>query len=74
MNESFSVAYDLEYTDEEREFLKNKNALMGAAFCHQCEGCLDTCPKNVDIPTLMRTSMYLVQYANLSEARHALDY
>ena len=73
MNESFSVAYGLDYNDDEIKFLKDKNALMGAAFCRQCKGCLASCPKNVDIPTLMRTSMYLVQYSNLSEARYALD-
>jgi predicted aldo/keto reductase-like oxidoreductase len=73
MNESFSVAYGLDYTNDEIKFLKDKNALMGAAFCRQCQGCVASCPKNVDIPTLMRTSMYLVQYTNLSEARRALD-
>jgi predicted aldo/keto reductase-like oxidoreductase len=73
MNENFSVAYSLDYTDDEIKFLKDKNALMGAAFCRQCSGCLASCPKNVDIPTLMRTGMYLVQYSNLSEARSALN-
>jgi uncharacterized protein len=73
MKEDFSVASDLEYTDEEKQFLKNKNVLFGAAFCRQCDGCLASCSKGVDIPSLMRTSMYLVQYANLYEARSTFN-
>ena len=73
MKENFSVASDLEYTDDEKQFLKDKNVLLGAAFCRQCEKCLASCPNGVDIPSLMRTSMYLVQYSNLSEARNTID-
>jgi len=73
MTEDFSVAYNLEYTEEEIEFLKDKNVLYGAAFCRQCEKCLSYCPNKVDIPSLMRTSMYLMQYSNIYEAKNTLN-
>jgi uncharacterized protein len=73
MKEDFSVAFDLEYSEEEKQFLKDKNVLLGAAFCRQCEKCLASCPKGVDIPSLMRTSMYLVQYSNIYEARSTFN-
>lgn len=72
MTEDFSVAFNLDYSEEEIQFLKDKNVLLGAAFCRQCEKCLATCPKNVDIPNLMRTCMYLIQYSNIYEAKNTI--
>ena len=43
-----------------------------AQFCQQCGECRADCPKGVDIPTLMRSHMYAVQYANLDLARSTL--
>lgn len=64
MEENFSVAYNLDYTDEERKFLEDNELDKKLAFCMQCGKCLPMCPKNVDIPTLMRVSMYASQYHN----------
>lgn len=69
MNENFSVAYDLEYTPGEKQFLKERKVDIGQNFCKQCENCLGTCPKGVDIPTLMRVHMYAAQYSNFYQAR-----
>ncbi len=73
LNEDFSVAYDLEYTPEEKEFLKDNNAVLSIGFCRQCRKCLASCPNNADIPTLMRTHMYTAQYGDLRYARATYD-
>jgi uncharacterized protein len=73
MKEDFSVAYSLEYTPEEKKFLATKNLVAAIQFCQQCGECRGTCPKGVDIPTLMRTHMYAARYGNFSHARYTLD-
>jgi predicted aldo/keto reductase-like oxidoreductase len=73
MEEDFSVAYDLEYTPEEKRFLKDRVVKLSLGYCRQCQQCLSTCPKGVDIPTLMRTHMYAACYTNFYQARDTLD-
>jgi len=73
MSENFSAAYDLEYTDDEKKFLQDKNVRIGMQFCRQCRKCLDTCPNGVDIPGLMRTHMYAKGYTNFDQARFTID-
>ena len=65
LNEDFSVAYDLGYTPEEKRFLNDENILHSIAFCQQCQRCIPSCPRGVNIPELMRTHMYAFQYRNL---------
>jgi predicted aldo/keto reductase-like oxidoreductase len=69
----WSVASDLSYTEEERSFLAERDLQGLIQFCQQCKECLPTCPKGVDIPTLMRTHMYAAQYSNFTHARMTLD-
>jgi len=73
MEEDFSVAYDLEYTDEEKKFLEDRGVKYSMGVCLQCDSCIPTCPKSVDIPTLMRTHMYATCYTNFYLAREALN-
>jgi predicted aldo/keto reductase-like oxidoreductase len=73
MKEDFSVASNLELTPEEASYLADKNIRAAVGFCQQCDGCLETCPNGVEIPTLMRTHMYAAQYANFHQARTALE-
>jgi len=73
MEEDFSVAYDLEYTDEEKKFIEDRGIKYSIGICLQCNSCLPTCSKGVDIPTLMRTHMYATCYTNFYQAREALD-
>jgi predicted aldo/keto reductase-like oxidoreductase len=73
MEEDFSVAYDLEYTDEEKKFIEDKGVKYSMGVCLHCDRCLPTCPKGVDIPTLMRTHMYATCYTNFYQAREAFD-
>ena len=73
MEEDFSVAYELEYTPEEKQFLEDRGIQLALAYCHQCKRCIPTCPHQVDIPTLMRIHMYASCYSNFYQARDALD-
>jgi predicted aldo/keto reductase-like oxidoreductase len=73
MKEDFSVAYGLEYTEEEKRFLAEKNLRAEVQFCQQCGRCAATCVRGVDIPSLMRTHMYAARYGNFSHARATLD-
>ena len=73
MAEDFSVARGLELTEEERAFLESKDIRQALGFCQQCYQCVSTCPQRADVPTLMRSHMYAVQYGNLYAARAALE-
>jgi len=72
LEQDFSVIRNLAYTDAEKNFLANRAFVAQAEFCQQCGQCREDCPKQVDIPALMRSHMYAVQYHNVSMARHLL--
>jgi len=67
------VVYDLEYTAKEKEFLSQRGLNMALAYCRQCQSCTSSCPRGVDIPTLMRVHMYMACYNNFSLARQTYD-
>ena len=73
VDQNFSVASNLEYTDDEKSFLADRTFSAQAQFCRQCAQCLGDCPRGADIPTLMRSHMYAVQYANRELARSTLS-
>ena len=72
LEQDFTVVPNLAYTDAEKKFLADKTFTAQAEFCQQCGRCSQDCPKRVDIPALMRSHMYAVQYRNVSMARHRL--
>jgi len=72
LEQDFSVARNLAYTREEEKFLADKAFPAAAEFCQQCGECSKDCPKQVDIPVLMRSHMYAVQYGNVGMAREML--
>ena len=72
LEQNFSVASSLAYTTEEQEFLSDKKAVASAQFCVQCEQCRADCPLGVNIPQLMRSHMYAVQYANYELAAETI--
>jgi len=72
LDQDFAVVRNLAYTEDEKRFLADKSFVASAEFCHQCGECRDDCPKQVDIPTLMRSHMYAVQYSNTEMARLTL--
>ncbi len=73
VDQNFSVASNLEYTEEEKSFLAERTFSTQAQFCRQCAQCLGDCPRGADIPTLMRSHMYAVQYSNRELARLTLS-
>lgn len=68
LDENFSVASDMAYSPEEKDFLDKAEVKLAQSFCVQCDQCKQSCPKKVDIPTLMRTYMYAYQYQNMEHA------
>jgi aryl-alcohol dehydrogenase-like predicted oxidoreductase len=70
--QDFSVARNLSYSAEEKEFLANESFRAGAEFCQQCGDCREQCPRHVDVPSLMRTHMYAAQYRNAGLARDTI--
>jgi len=73
LNEDWPVAFDLEYTEEEKNLLKDNNIKLSLGFCRQCRQCLASCPNSTEIPTLMRTHMYAAQYGDFWLARDTYD-
>ena len=59
----------LEYTKDEKSFLSDGASVADAEFCQQCGQCREDCPKKADIPTLMRSHLYALQYRNVALAR-----
>ena len=74
MEEDFSVAYDLNFTEAEKQFLEDRDVKLSlSAVCQRCGYCIGTCPQSVDIPNLMRTHMYAACYSNFFQARDTLE-
>jgi aryl-alcohol dehydrogenase-like predicted oxidoreductase len=73
LEQNFTVASNLEYTDSEKAFLGERTFSARAQFCRQCAQCLGDCPRGVDIPALMRSHMYARQYSNLELTRLTLS-
>jgi len=67
-----SVMEDLALNDQEKADLK-LSSLESGAFCQNCRDCVLQCPTKVEVPTLMRASMYSEDYGNLSEAEWTLN-
>ena len=72
MEEDFSVARDLEYTEEEKRFLNDRGVQLSLGYCRQCDACTGTCPSEVRIASLMRAHLYTTCYTNFHQAKDAL--
>ncbi len=72
LEQNFAVASNLTLTPAERDFVGDKKTVAEAQFCRQCGGCRGDCPLGVDIPVLMRSQMYAVQYSNRQLASQTL--
>jgi len=67
------VAFNLDFTPEESQFLSDPGVKLGMAHvCRQCGGCAGSCPAGADVPALVRAHMYAADYGNFSEMRRAL--
>lgn len=72
LEENAKVMQDITLTDQEKNDLVASNATPGL-LCSGCKKCLEECPKNVDIPYLMRAYMYAYGYANPAMAKDLLN-
>jgi ferredoxin len=73
MDLDFGVMRDLSLSEEEKRDLKLSSMLVGPLYCQQCRSCVSSCPRMVEIPTLMRAYMYAEGYGNLPQAELTLD-
>lgn len=75
MEEDLAVMEDISLTVEEKKALQlGEKTGMNGLYCSQCEVCLSQCPKDLDIPTFMRSYMYAHGYRNLRAAKEALAF
>jgi hypothetical protein len=73
MRESLSVMEDLTLTSEERQDLGLGQALgLSGFYCQQCGKCLEQCREGLNVPALMRASMYAFGHQNPQKALAAL--
>lgn len=73
MREDLSVMEDLALTPQERRDLKLGEELgLSGMYCQQCSHCRPQCPAGLDIPTLMRASMYAFGHRQPAKARAML--
>lgn len=73
LDENFRIAYNLEYTEEEKLFLTNRNVILGMqSVCKQCKSCINTCPKRAYIPDLIRAHMYAANYTDFDLSKQTL--
>jgi predicted aldo/keto reductase-like oxidoreductase len=64
---NMTVVTDITLTEEEKKDLK-LGPEKGGLYCQQCNECLAQCPRELPIPSLMRSYMYAYGYRNLGEA------
>lgn len=64
---NMQVMKDVALTAEEKADLRLDSSEPGL-YCQGCNECLSQCPKDLPIPSLMRSYMYAYGYRNLGEA------
>jgi predicted aldo/keto reductase-like oxidoreductase len=72
MDSNFSIMANLDLSEGEERELKLASLLPGTYFCQSCRECIPTCPEQVEIPTLMRASMYAEAYGNTVQAEETI--
>ncbi|MBT8248520.1 MAG: aldo/keto reductase [Acidimicrobiia bacterium] len=72
MDSNFSIMADPELSEGEERELKLASLLPGTYFCQSCRECIPSCPEQVEIPTLMRASMYAEAYGNTIQAAETI--
>lgn len=48
-------------------------SIQNPLYCQNCRSCISSCPKEVEIPSLMRAYMYAEGYGNLLQAERAAE-
>jgi hypothetical protein len=69
LEQNLAIAADITLTAEEKADLKlGETKGYAGLYCQGCETCLPQCPKDLPIPSLMRSYMYAYGYQNLGAA------
>lgn len=66
---NMGVMSDLALTEKEQRDLQLAASMRGTLYCQNCRSCVPTCPRDVEIPKLMRSYMYAKGYGNYVQAR-----
>ena len=69
MDLNFKVMSDLALSEAEKKALQLASMQRGILYCRDCRTCIASCPRDVEIPTLMRAYMYAEGYRNHIQAR-----
>ena len=69
MDLNFQVMSDLALSGAEKKSLQLASLQRGPFYCRDCRTCVASCPRKVEIPTLMRAYMYAEGYRNHIQAR-----
>jgi hypothetical protein len=72
LEENLEVAQNLEFTEEEKQDLKETSKQL-SMFCTGCSECEPQCPYNVPVPELMRAYMYAYGYKDLALSKQVLN-
>jgi len=73
LDENLAAMKDLKLSAGEINDLgKIKDHFPTGLYCQQCRKCLSQCPQSLDIPSIMRSYMYLYGYSDLTQATETL--
>ena len=65
---NFDVMKNYTLTAAEAEAARRASSARNPLYCQNCRSCVESCPKGVEIPSLMRAYMYAEGYGNLLQA------
>jgi predicted aldo/keto reductase-like oxidoreductase len=73
LQNNLALINNLKMTEQELKDLNITGQLSEPGlYCHQCKNCLNDCPNDLDIPTIMRSYMYAYGYKNIKQAWHTM--
>ncbi len=65
---NFNVVKNYALTASEEMAVRQASSIQNPLYCQNCRSCISSCPKGVEIPSLMRAYMYAEGYGNLLQA------
>lgn len=65
---NFNVIKNYALTAGEEMAVRRASSSQNPLYCQNCRSCISSCPKEVEIPSLMRAYMYAEGYGNLLHA------
>jgi len=70
---NFNVIKNLAMTAREEMAVRQASSIQNPLYCQNCRSCISSCPKGVEIPSLMRAYMYAEGYGNLLHAEMTIE-